>query len=114
MDTLGPFRRTIRNAGLEKVVVALVGHSAHIARHWHTPLGMVFIDGGHALATALSDWRGWSGHVRPGGVLAIHDVFHRPSDGGRPPHEIFQFAVQSGLFRCEKRVESLAFLRRLG
>ena len=52
MDTLPFFRRTIAGAGLEDVVVAVVGHSVPVARVWQTPLALVFIDGGHALDVA--------------------------------------------------------------
>ena len=48
MDTLPFFRRTIDAAGLEDVVVAVVGDSPRRARVWRTPLGFLFIDGGHA------------------------------------------------------------------
>ena len=40
MDTLPFFRRTIEAAGLEDVVVAVVGHSAPVAAAWRTPLGL--------------------------------------------------------------------------
>src|SRR5215831_15543608 len=43
MDTLPLFRRTIADAGLEDVVVAVVGPSALVARHWSTPAAFVFI-----------------------------------------------------------------------
>ena len=48
-----------------------------------------------------------------GGVLAIHDVFPNPEDGGRPPYEIYKLAMASGLFEELKGVKSLRFLRRL-
>src|SRR5881227_241133 len=47
IDTLPSFRRTIEEAELEESVVAVVGHSATVASHWRTPLGLVFVDGGH-------------------------------------------------------------------
>lgn len=114
MDTLPEFRRTIRAAGLEEHVTALVGRSAAIARDWRTPLGLVFIDGGHTMKAAMADWRGWGPLVAPGGYLAIHDVWPRPEDGGRPPMEIYRRAVASGLFDPLERVGSLSVLRRVG
>jgi len=114
MDTLHAFRRTIAQAGLEDCVIALTGHSGLIARHWSTPLGMVFIDGGHTMKAALGDYRGWATKLVPGGMLAIHDVFPNPQDGGRPPFEIYQMALASNLFEPLTFVRSLAVLRRLG
>src|SRR6478609_507856 len=65
MDTLPFFRRTIEDAGLEDVVVAVVGYSVPVARAWHTPLRFLFIDGGHAEDVALGDYALWSPHVAP-------------------------------------------------
>lgn len=113
VDTLPFFRQTIRKAGLEESVVAIVGKSIDIARRWRTPLSMIFIDGGHTMEHALNDYRGWTPHLRPGGILAIHDVFPDPADGGRPPFEIFQRALASDLFREIEDVRSLRLLQRL-
>jgi len=114
MDTLPQFRRTLRRAGLEQTVIALVGPSAAIARLWRTPLALVFIDGGHGRRPAFDDYRGWTPHVMEGGVLAIHDVFPDPADGGRPPFEIYRRALASDLFEEIALIKSLALLRRIG
>jgi predicted O-methyltransferase YrrM len=98
IDTLPAFRRTIEDAGLEATVVAVVGESTFVATHWQTRLGMVFIDGGHGRKPAHADYESWAPLVAPGGLLAIHDVFENPSDGGRPPFEVWQRAVASGAF----------------
>ena len=63
MDTLPRFRRTIHDAGLEDVVVAVVGPSPTVARHWSTPLALLFIDGGHGAEPARADYAGWTPHV---------------------------------------------------
>jgi predicted O-methyltransferase YrrM len=96
MDTLPFFRRTIQAAGLEDVVVAVVGYSVPVARVWRTPLGFVFIDGGHAEDVAMADYAEWSPHLAPSGVLAIHDVFEDPADGGQAPFHVWQRAVADG------------------
>jgi len=98
IDTLPCFRRTVAEAGLEGTVIAVVGESTTVAAHWRTPLGLVFVDGGHGAGPATADYEGWSGHVVPGGLLAIHDVFPDPADGGRPPFEIYRRALSSGRF----------------
>ncbi len=93
MDTLPVFRRTVHDAGLEGVVVAVVGRSATVARHWRTPLALVFIDGGHGEDPAHSDYESWAPWVDEEGLLLIHDVFPDPADGGRPPYEIYRRAL---------------------
>jgi len=113
MDSFREFRRNIRAAGLEEVVVPIVAGSAAAARHWNTPLGMVFIDGGHSLDAALTDYRCWAPHLSRGGVLAIHDLFEDAHQGGQAPYAIYRMALASGLFVSIERVNSLGLLRRL-
>lgn len=114
IDTLPHFRRTVHDAGLEDVVVALVGQSVPIARVWQTPLALLFIDGGHGAEPARADFAHWVPLVGVGGLLAIHDVFPDPADGGRPPYEdIYLPALRSGDFVEEQGCGSLRVLRRL-
>jgi MMP 1-O-methyltransferase len=114
LDTLPHFRSTLAAAGLEEYVIAIVGRSADVAGLWRTPLGMLFIDGGHTDAAATADYEGWAPWVTPGGALAIHDVFPDPADGGQAPYRIYLRAMQSGAFK-EVRVEgSLRVLERIG
>jgi predicted O-methyltransferase YrrM len=113
MDTLPFLRATLRRAGLEDVVIPVVGRSSVIARVWKTPLSLLFIDGGHTLEAALGDYRGWTPHLMRGGLLAIHDVFPDPADGGRPPFDIYQRALASDLFEEVEAVKSLRVLRRV-
>ena len=113
MDSFREFRRNIRAAGLEEVVVPIVAGSVAAARHWNTPLGMVFIDGGHSLEAALTDYRCWAPHVARGGVLAIHDLFEDAHAGGQAPYAIYRLALASGLFESIERVNSLGLLRRV-
>ncbi|MGZ4691643.1 MAG: class I SAM-dependent methyltransferase [Acidimicrobiia bacterium] len=111
MDTLPFFRRTIEDAGLERAVVAIVGDSPAVGRFWNTPVGLLFIDGGHAEEVAMADYDGWAQHVAPGGVLAIHDVFEDPADGGQAPFRVWQRAVAEG-FTPIATTGSLRTLRR--
>ena len=114
MDTLPFFRRAIHDAGLEQSVVAVVGPSPVVARHWATPLGFLFVDGGHGEAPARDDYEGWAPHVAIGGTLAVHDVFPDPTDGGRPPYEqIYLPALASGRFEEMSVTGSLRVLRRV-
>ena len=52
--------------------------------------------------------------MAPGGVLAIHDVFPDPADGGRPPYLIYQRALASGAFTEVRTEGSLRLLERTG
>lgn len=114
VDTLPEFRRTIARAGLEDAVVGVVGRSEIIARSWRTPLGLVFIDGGHSMSAAAADYEGWAPWVVHAGLLVIHDVFEDPREGGRPPYEIFRRALGSGAFALRSATGSLRVLERVG
>ena len=113
MDSLPSFRRTLARAELEDTVVPLVAASAQAGRYWQTPLSLVFIDGGHSLDAAMTDYRTWAPHIVPGGILAIHDIFPDPADGGQAPHEIYRLAQASGLFEAQPMTKTLAVLRRV-
>jgi MMP 1-O-methyltransferase len=95
-------------------VVAVVGSSVIVSRLWRTPLGMVFIDGGHTDAAAVTDYEGWAPWVAAGGALAIHDVFPDPADGGQAPYRIYRRALASGAFAEVRVTGSLRVLERIG
>ena len=113
-DSFGEFRRNIAAAGLEDTVIPIVARSETVGPYWQGGLGMVFIDGGHSLDAALADYRAWATHVLPGGILAIHDVFPDPAEGGQAPFTIWQLATRSGLFEPMGTEDTLWGLRRLG
>ncbi|HET9692400.1 MAG TPA: class I SAM-dependent methyltransferase [Acidimicrobiales bacterium] len=116
IDTLPFARATLAEAALEAHVVLVVGPSTVVAAGWSTPLALLFIDGGHGEEVAWADFRAWTPKVAPGGLLAIHDVFPDPADGGRPPYELWCAAVDSGDWRDDPSAGcgSLRVLRRLG
>jgi MMP 1-O-methyltransferase len=112
MDSLRALRRTLHEAGLEDSAILMVTRSATAARVWSTPLGMVFIDGGHSFEAAETDYACWSPKVAQGGVLAIHDLFPDPSAGGQAPITIYRKALDSGRFEALPTVGTLGVLRR--
>lgn len=113
LDTLPTFRRVIAGAGLEAHVIAVVASSQDAARYWRQPAGMVFIDGSHTDEAAQRDYDAWAHHVVVGGLLAIHDVYADPSEGGQAPFRIYRRALDSGGFVEEPGRRSLRLLRRL-
>lgn len=111
MNSLPFFQQTIEAAGLEDVVVAIVGDSPTVAKHWTTPLGFVFIDGAHSEAPAQADYDGWVPKLVSGGVLAIHDVFENDQDGGQAPFHLYERARREGFVQIGAE-GSLRVLRR--
>jgi predicted O-methyltransferase YrrM len=112
VDTFREFRKTLAKADIEETVVPIVCRSSVAASRWTTPLSLVFIDGGHSISDAYTDFSAWSGHIIPGGYLAIHDVFEDPAMGGQAPFQVYKLAVRSGLFDRPRIVLSLGVLKR--
>ncbi len=56
LDTMPTYRRTIHEAGLDDVVIAVVGDSPTVAAYFSTPAALVFVDGGHGAAPAHADY----------------------------------------------------------
>jgi hypothetical protein len=94
------------------MTIVIAARSAEVARFWTTPLGMVFIDGGHTYEAARTDYECWSPNVALGGILAIHDLFDDPNDGGQVPIEVYRRAIESGDFVELPRTGTLGVLRR--
>lgn len=113
VDTFRMFRTTIERGGLEDTVVPIVSRSEVAARLWATPLSLVFIDGGHSMEAACTDYEAWAGHLLPDGFLLIHDIFFDPAEGGQAPYHIYKMALESGLFEKVKMVKTLGVLKRV-
>jgi predicted O-methyltransferase YrrM len=111
-DTFQEFRKTIEKADIEDTVVAMVCRSDVAARLWATPLGMVFIDGGHTAEAAITDYECWVRHILPGGYLLIHDIFKDPAEGGQTPYHIYNQALSSGHFDSLPMIKTLGMLQR--
>ncbi len=112
LDTLPAFRHTLKDAGLEEEVVAVVGRSTTVSALWRTPLALLFVDGGHTDEHAGNDYTGWGRWVAHGGTLVVHDVFPDPADGGQAPYRIYLRAVENG-FAEVQALGSMRVLRRV-
>jgi predicted O-methyltransferase YrrM len=112
LDTLPSLRRTLGDADLESAVSVLVATTQQVAPWWTSPLTLLFLDGGHTEETAQHDYAGFARHLLPDGVLAVHDVFPDPRDGGQPPWHVVQRALSEGTFTQVGVYGSLRVLRR--
>jgi predicted O-methyltransferase YrrM len=112
LETLPSLRRALWDARLDEVVTAVVGTTQQVARWWTTPLTFLFLDGNHTEEVAQHDYAAFAPHVVPGGLMAVHDVFPDPADGGQPPWHVVCRAVESGAFTEVSVTGSLRVLRR--
>ena len=113
INSFPEFMRNLRKANLLDTVVPIVSDSSLVSRYWKIPLSMVFIDGGHTMEAAFNDFNNWKDKIIKGGILAIHDVFPNPDDGGRPPYEIYRKALSEENFKEVEAVKSLRVLEKL-
>ena len=113
INSFPEFMRNLRKANLLDTVVPIVSDSSLVSRYWKIPLSMVFIDGGHTMEAAFNDFNNWKDKIIKGGILAIHDVFPNPHDGGRPPYEIYRKALSEENFKEVEAVKSLRVLEKL-
>ena len=113
INSFPEFMRNLRKANLLDTVVPIVSDSSLVSRYWKIPLSMVFIDGGHTMEAAFNDFNNWKDKIIKGGILAIHDVFPNPDDGGRPPFEIYRKALSEENFKEVEAVKSLRVLEKL-
>ena len=71
-DTLGEFRKN--TADFEHFITRHRGFSADVSRRGKIPCDMLFIDGDHSYEAVLTDLHSWLPSLKPGGILAMHDV----------------------------------------
>lgn len=74
VDTETHCRANLAAAGVADRVDLRVATSREVREGWHEPLDLVYVDGKHDYWTVRDDLR-WGEHVRPGGVLLVHDAF---------------------------------------
>ena len=113
INSFPEFMRNLRKANLLDTVIPIVSDSSLVSRDWKIPLSMVFVDGGHTMEAAFNDFNNWKDKIIKGGILAIHDVFPNPDDGGRPPFEIYRKALSEKNFKEVEAVKSLRILEKL-
>jgi predicted O-methyltransferase YrrM len=111
IDSFAYFRAVIEKAGLDEVVVPIVTKSHVAAKDWATPLGLVFIDGGHSYETVIADYECWCPHLLLGGFLVFHDIFLDQAEGGQSPYEVYKLALTSRQFEELPMTKTLGALR---
>ena len=112
IDTLPFFLKTLEDSQLEGFVIPVVSSSQEAHEELKMNFNMIFIDGGHSEEAAQKDYMLWSKRLNLEGILAIHDVFPDPDDGGRPPYNIYLRALESGNFKEVDSIKSLRILQK--
>lgn len=94
--------------------VLLRKRSDEAARDWDDPIDFLFIDADHSWEAVERDWRDWSRHVTPGGIVALHDSRSVPwredLDSVRFTTEVI---LRDSRFRTVDAIDSLTVLQRI-
>ena len=112
-NTLPEFLKNLRSSNLENFIIPIISKSSNASETFSELISLLFIDGGHSLEAALSDYNSWKDKICSGGLLVIHDVFPNPQDGGRPPFEIYSKAQKSKQFEDLGIYETLGILKKI-
>jgi MMP 1-O-methyltransferase len=79
------FVENMRRHGVLDVARPLEGYSFEVVKDFKDPIDLLFIDGNHEFDAVLQDYEQWSPLIRPGGLIAFHDVvFGEDADPAGP------------------------------
>ena len=99
------FRRNVKRSGMEHIVVPLKGYSFELCRQWIEPIDFLFIDANHEYEAVLRDFSVWSHFLKPGGVIAFHDV----NNQWPGPKRVVAERITSPEYSAVQQVDSLAW-----
>ncbi len=72
--TFEEFKKNIKNAKVDDIVVPLVKTSEDAAKNFDEPIELIFIDGAHEYESVKLDFDLWFPKVINGGIMAFHDT----------------------------------------
>jgi predicted O-methyltransferase YrrM len=75
-STMDDFLNSLRVAGVTEQVEFHHALSRDVSSSWNEPIRLLWIDGDHTYRGAKDDFDGFAPHVKPGGVIALHDALN--------------------------------------
>lgn len=73
-DFLKIFNYNVSSCGLSDYVTPMKMHSLEAAKKWDRPIDILFIDGSHEYEDVKADFFAFYPFVKPGGIIALHDI----------------------------------------
>ncbi|MCW5912360.1 MAG: class I SAM-dependent methyltransferase [Cyclobacteriaceae bacterium] len=73
-DFISDFNRNVSSCGLEPYITPIKKHSLEVAKSWIKPIDILFIDGSHEYEDVKDDFNAFYPFVKPGGIIALHDI----------------------------------------
>lgn len=113
-DTLrGCFDAAMEKAGLGSIVTVHEGATAEIGRAWSRPIDLLFIDADQSEAGARANFEAWAHHVKPGGLIAVHNSADRVYEGDHGgQRRLVVDHLKPPAFTVERMVWTTTFARR--
>jgi predicted O-methyltransferase YrrM len=75
-STRDDFLNSLRAARVTEQVQFHHALSNDVSSSWNEPIRLLWIDGDHSYQGAKDDFDGFAPHVKPGGVIALHDALN--------------------------------------
>ena len=106
--TYDVFMRNIAGGGVAELVTPIVKFSEDAAKDFDRPVGLVFIDGGHAYEAVKTDFEKWYPKVVENGIIAFHDSIEY--DG--PRRLLSEIIPGSNSFKSAGIVDGIFFVTK--
>jgi len=100
------FLNSLRVAGVMEQVGFHHALSKEVSSSWNEPIRLLWIDGDHTYRGAKDDFDGFAPHVKPGGVIALHDALNAFSG---PIRVFVEEMLRSNQFGAAGFVHSMAW-----
>jgi len=108
--TFDEFKKNIKKANVEDIVVPCVKTSEEAAKNFDKPVELIFIDGAHEYEFVKKDFELWFPNLIEGGVMAFHDTIGGHEGPGRVVRE---FLYNSKHFKDVKFLDSITYGKKV-
>jgi len=109
VQTFEEFKKNIRDAGVEDIVIPVKRTSMEAAGEFNEPVELIFIDGAHEYELVKLDFELWFPKVIEGGIMAFHDT----TWGAGPGRVVKESVYNSRNFKNAGFIDSTTFARKV-
>ncbi len=109
IETFEEFKKNIKNAKLDDIVIPLVKTSEEAAKNFNKPVEFIFIDGAHEYEFVKLDFDLWFPKVVNGGIMAFHDTINWEG----PKKVVADCVYKSKHFKNINFVDSITFAQKV-
>ncbi|MDD5673064.1 MAG: class I SAM-dependent methyltransferase [Chitinivibrionales bacterium] len=110
-STWEDFKKNIAAAGVNDIVVPIVGVSEEVVKTFTEPIEFCFIDGDHDYEPAKLDFNLWFPKIIDGGMIAFHDSVYPRHIG--VVKVVNQFVFKSKFCKNASFIDSITFAQKV-